>query len=246
MPIVIEYPQGSLKNSLELARAVDELGGRCTTEMAAEKVGMKVSGAYKALVGAAVKYGLLTSKGGYLTTSPVFKDYKLAYSSEEEEKVLQRFLLHPPVFQGVYERFKGRPLPLGHFEKLLIREFGVAEAAGSRVARYFVDGAKMCGLLGAGNELLEVGVTGAGASNVEEGQSDEADEPDQQIGVPEQLAPTIEAPRASHGRYTIRVSGPGMDSVFSINDEEDLDIVSVILKKVRRQIGKDNKEDEGT
>lgn len=243
MAIVIEYPQASLKSALELTKAVDELGGRCTTDMAAEKLGMKLSGGYKALVGAAAKYGLLTSKGGYLAISPSFKDYKLAYSPEEAEKVLQRFLLHPPAFQKLYERFKGRPLPLGHFEKLLIREFGVAEAVGSRVAKYFVDGAKMCGLLGSGNVLIEAGVTGA--IQPADG-SDTLDEGDEQIRKtePEASVSVTEPTRTAHSSYTVRISGPGMDSVVAINETDDLDIVDVILKKVRRQMSAVKKDDQ--
>ncbi|KJU77848.1 hypothetical protein N619_17105 [Ectopseudomonas oleovorans] len=236
MAIIIEYPQAGLKNSLELARAVDELGGRCTTEMAAEKVGMKMGGGYKTLVGSAAKYGLLTSKGGYLETSAIFKDHKLAYSSEEAEKVLQKCLLQPPVFQRLYERFKGRALPLGHFEKLLIREFGVAEAAGSRVAKYFVDGLKMCGLLGDGNVLLEIG------SDLDEVQVDEnesffsSEEKHISEGQSETKFQPMENTKPSHHGYTIRISGPGMDSVMAIHEVDDLDIVEVMLRKVRRQL----------
>lgn len=36
--------------------------------------------------------------------------------------------------------------------------------------------------------------------------------------------------------YTVRISGPGMDSVVAINETDDLDILDVILKKVRRQM----------
>src|SRR5437879_2821372 len=36
--------------------------------------------------------------------------------------------------------------------------------------------------------------------------------------------------------YTVRITGPGIDSRISIKDEEDVDIVEVMLKKVRRLI----------
>lgn len=232
MAIVIDYPQAALKSSLELARAVDELGGRCTTEMAAEKLGMKMGGGYRALVGAAVKYGLITSKSGYLETTAVFKDYKLAYSAEEAEKVLQKCLLQPPVFQQVYQRFKGRELPLGHFEKLLIKEFGVAEAASSRVTKYFVDGLKMCGLLGAGNVLLDTEFTGSAQStDEEESPVNEHFRPDRSNGVEAALPE-----HAKSSQYTVRISGPGMDSVVAIHEPDDLEIVEIMLRKVRRQL----------
>lgn len=243
MAIIIDYPQASLKNALEVARAVDDLGGRCTTEMAAEKMGMKMGGGYRSLVGASAKYGLLVSKGGSLETTAAFKDHKLAYSTEEAERVLQRCLLQPPVFHKVYERFKGRPLPLGHFDKLLIKEFGVAGATASRVAKYFVDGAKMCGLLGAGNTLLDVGATGSPLPSEDGngGQAEEASSSERRIGIDSQ---PLDSARPSHVGYTVRISGPGMDSVVAIHEADDLDIVEIMLRKVRRQLNAAKAESE--
>lgn len=235
MAIIIDYPQASLKSALDVAKAVDELGGRCTTEMAAEKLGMKMSGGYRSLVGAAAKYGLVTSKSGALETTAAFRDYKLAYSPEDAGIVLQQCLLKPPVFQKVYERFKGRALPLGHFDKLLIKEFGVAEATGSRVAKYFVDGAKMCSLLGQGNVLLEQSLS-PGSSQPETVETDVGDA--EQLAASGRSGSELSATdlQRQTTSYTVRISGPGMDSVVAIHESDDLDIVDIMLKKVRRQL----------
>ncbi len=235
MAIIIDYPQASLKNALDVAKAVDELGGRCTTEMAAEKLGMKMSGGYRSLVGAAAKYGLVTSKSGTLETTAAFKDYKLAYSPEAAWTFLQQCLLKPPVFQKVYERFKGRALPLGHFDKLLIKEFGVAEATGSRVAKYFVDGAKMCSLLGQGNVLIEQTLS-PGSSQPEAVETDAAEA--DQLSTSNRSGSELPATdlQRQPTSYTVRISGPGMDSVVAIHESDDLDIVDIMLKKVRRQL----------
>lgn len=233
-----DYPQASLSASLQLAKAVDELGGRCTTELAADKLNKKDGGGYRSLVGAAAKYGLVKSKGGYLETTHLYKDYKLAYSKEEADMVIQGCLLHPPMFRQIYDRFKGRPLPVGHFEKLLIREFEVNEAVSSRVAKYFMDGAKMSGLLGAGGVLLEAG-SGPG---VEFSAAEESDESADGNGGSEaspnrgQEVPPVEPPRTSQHSYTVRISGPGMDSVVAINEEDDLEIVEIMLRKVKKQL----------
>lgn len=232
----IDYPQASLSAALQLAKAVDDLGGRCTTELAADKLNKKIGGGYRSLVGAAAKFGLLKSKGGYLETTHAYKDYKLAYSKEEADKVIQVCLLHPPIFRQIYDRFKGRPLPVGHFEKMLIREFEVNESVSSRVAKYFIDGAKMSGLLGAGGVLLEVG---AGLGEVLSDADDAEDDGNHMRGAEGDRGsetPPAEQPRASHHGYTVRISGPGMDSVVAINEEDDLVIVEVMLGKVKRQL----------
>jgi hypothetical protein len=47
------------------------------------------------------------------------------------------------------------------------------------------------------------------------------------------------------GGYNVRITGPGMDSRIGIKDEEGIDIVEVMLKKVRRLIRAQTEEDKG-
>lgn len=58
MPKVLEYPRASLKASLELSKAIADLGGSAKVETVADKMGLKVGGSFQALMGAAKKYGL--------------------------------------------------------------------------------------------------------------------------------------------------------------------------------------------
>src|SRR5881394_1501662 len=116
MPRVIDYVRASLKAALALAQAVDELGGSCTLEMAADKLGKKRGGAFQALVGATVKYGLVENRKGRLTTTARFRDYKLAYNKEEQEQVAQQAFLAVPLFRQIFDRFRQHKLPVEHFE----------------------------------------------------------------------------------------------------------------------------------
>jgi len=67
MAKIIEYPRASLRSALQLADAVAGFAGSCSTELAAEKLGKKMSGAFQALVSATVKYRLIESKAGKLS-----------------------------------------------------------------------------------------------------------------------------------------------------------------------------------
>ena len=57
----IDYPRAPLDRAFALAEAVDKMGGEATAEIAAESMGNKVGGAFTALIGAAVKYGLISN-----------------------------------------------------------------------------------------------------------------------------------------------------------------------------------------
>lgn len=240
MPKQIDYPRASMKNSLALCDAVNDLGGECSIEMAAEKLGKQPSsGAYRALVGAAVKYGLLVSKKGQLAVTQLFRDIKLAYDQEEEIKEMQKAFLSPPLFASVFSRFEDRPLPVNHFEKLLIREFDVPDNFASRVASYFLEGAKHCGLLGEDHILSKAN---GNTDEVIENSDDLEEEPEpvesaqRQNHIEPVQPPEVDAAHEKDGKFSVRIKGPGIDSLIVVNEEEDLDIVKAMLKKVQKKL----------
>lgn len=225
MPKKIDYPRASLKNALELASAVDKLGGQCSIESAADKLGKKVSGAFKDIVGAAVKHGLITSKGGRLAVSQGFRDYKLAYNPEEKIQVLARSFLQPPLYKDIADRFEGRELPVSHFGNFLVREFGVAENFASRTSKYFLEGAKLTELLGSGNVLLPNASGGTPLDHP-------IDPPDDVKGSDPPTSDIL----TSMDQFSVRITGPGINSTVVIEDETDLVIVDAMLKKIRKEV----------
>lgn len=234
----IDYPRASLKNCLQLAQAVDDLGGKCSTEMAADKLNKKVSGAFAALVGSAGRFGLISSKKGQLEITALFRDHKLAYTKKEADVALTLAFLTPPLFRGIFDRFEGRELPVSHFEKLLIREFSVPDQISSRVSKYFLEGAKQCTLLDSDNRLS------AHILNEHEAAEDENDR--SEPGQADEETKLDESDRIDNGarnqeiledsgKFSVRIKGPGMDSMIVVNEEEDLLIIQAMLKKVERK-----------
>lgn len=223
MPKIVEYPRASLQRSLALAEAVDKMGGEASDEMAAESMGNRLSGAFKAVIASAVKFGLISSSKGRLKTESLFQDYKLAYSEAQKLEAMRRAFLSAPLFAAIVTRLRGQTIP-AHFEKLLIREHNVPADIASRVAGYFMDGARETGIL-APNGVI------AGSDNVSDSDSDSS------VG-----SESAESERPSENGvsvpffrgYTVRITGPGLDTRIGIKEEEDIDIVEVMLKKVRR------------
>lgn len=234
MAKIVDYPRASLQRSLELARAVDSLGGECTVEMAASKLSKKVTGAFNALLSAAAKYGLVETRKQKVQTTDLFREHKLAYTPARAQEVLRTSFLRVPLFQQLVARFESKQLPLDILEKLLIRELAVPDDVASRVAMYFVEGAREVGLLEGDNTLRTEKTTG----DSDAARDDNDDQAKDQDDVNEQTASARgrgdSASNVSH--YSVLIRGPGMNSEIRIVEAEDLDIVDAMLKKVKRKL----------
>ena len=156
MPKLIDYPRTSYTGAWELAEVTDDTGGKCSIETAAKKLDRKVSGSFKAIIGSAVKFGLLTSKRELLSTTTLFKRIKHAYDKQEELLFHREAFLLPPLFTQICRKFRSRELPVQMLDIMLIREFNVEEINAQGVAKAFVEGCKMVGLLDENNIMADI------------------------------------------------------------------------------------------
>jgi hypothetical protein len=156
MPKLIDYPRTSYSGAWEVAEVVDDTGGKCALETCARKLNRKVSGSFKAIVGSAVKFGLLTSKREMLATTTLFRRIKHAYDKQEELVFHREAFLTPPLFTQLCRKFRSRELPVAMLDVLLMREFGVEEINAQGVAKAFIDGARMVNLLDENNVVADI------------------------------------------------------------------------------------------
>lgn len=156
MPKLIDYPRTSYTGAWEVAEVVDDTGGKCALETCARKLNRKVSGSFKAIIGSAVKFGLLTSKREMLTTTTLFRRIKHAYDKQEELVFHREAFLTPPLFTQLCRKFRSRELPVAMLDVLLIREFDVEEINAQSVAKAFIDGARMVGVLDENNIVADI------------------------------------------------------------------------------------------
>lgn len=156
MPKLIDYPRTSYTGAWEVAEVVDDTGGKCALETCARKLNRKVSGSFKAIVGSAVKFGLLTSKRELLTTTTLFRRIKHAYDKQEELLFHREAFLAPPLFTQLCRKFRSRELPVAMLDVLLIREFGVEEINAQSVAKAFIDGSRMVSILDEHNIIADI------------------------------------------------------------------------------------------
>lgn len=237
MPKNLNYPLASFQKAYALADAANALGGSCSVENCAQKMQRKVSGGFMVIVSSAQKFGLINFEKGLITISPAHKLIKHSYTNSERMELLRKAFLEPQVFSMLYERFKGKELPVEMLDKILIREFGVEESTASRVAGYFVDGLKNYGLLNGlividpANEVVTA--TEQPSAEMEKPVLKAAAEEKTEEAEPKANASFINLNSAS---YELQISGPGINTKFTIEDEEDLLIVEAVLRKIRKAL----------
>ena len=244
MPKLTEYPRASFKNALSLADAVNALGGDCNTNTCADKLNYKggnKNGAFNSLVGAAVKHGLITSKSETLIITDIYSRINLSYNAKERQEHLQTAFLTPILYRKIYEKFRGKELPLDILERMLIREYNVDQSMASRVTGYIVEGAKFVGLL-VENKLIEnlkveevEVVTDNRNSNEHKDERREKAELISYQEIPIHQSKN-EGGFSSDG-YVLQIVGPDIDSKYKLVDEDDFLIIEATLRKLKRKLG---------
>lgn len=244
MPKLTEYPRASFKNALSLANAVNALGGDCSVNTCADKLNYKggnKNGAFNSLVGAAVKHGLITSKSETLIITDIYSKISLSYNDKERQEHLQSAFLTPMLYRKIYEKFRGKELPLDILERMLIREYNVDQSVASRVTGYIIEGAKFVSLL-VENKLIEnlkveeVEVF-TGNRNLD-GHKDERREKAELI--PYQEIPIHRSQNEggfNSDGYVLHIIGPDIDSKYKLADEDDFAIIEATLRKLKRKLG---------
>lgn len=238
MPKVIEYPRASFQRVLEMADAVDYLGGKCSVQSCADKLRVKVTGAFTALIGAAKKHGLVESARDSLVITETYKKIKLAYDDTEKRYNMRLSFLAPPTYSKVYEKFKGRELPVQMLDKLLIREFGVDSDAAQRISNYFIEGARLCELL-IDNKLVDIE---SGASDITAKVTSNFDSPSESQDT-EMQKQSFDVFKSEHlplsvavDSYVVHIYGPGMNSKLTIAEDEDLLILDAMISKLKKRM----------
>lgn len=248
MPKILDYPKSSFANSMDMASAIDALGGSCEKESCAAQMGLKVTGAFSKRIGAAVKYNLITSTKGRLITTDLYKSIKNAYDDDERQLYKKESFLSPPVYNSLYETFKGKKLPVNILDKYLIREFGVEDKNASLVANIFLKDLQSIGLIE--NEVV---VDIQNGSEVEEIVPEVEIQGDLKPVKSDYNSNYVDSNRPSQilhienknqerkiernpNEFIVHIIGPGMDSEIVINEEDDLDIVNAMLKKVKKKL----------
>lgn len=239
MPKIKNYPDASLEKCLELADAVESLGGECLSATAAEKLNRtEKSGGFGMVVSSTVKYGLITNNRGNLKITELFKNIIHAYNDDEALMFKREAFLKPEVFKLTYERFKGKELDTNIMNKIFIREYQVDSKSAQKVAGYFIKGLKLLILLDQQNNLLDIDSN----KNDEKKENELENEDDnliEEVKVEEVNSPNVTIVQrtfSNEDEYTIHIKGPTIDSKLIIKDEDDFVILTSYINKIKKAI----------
>ena len=243
MPKIVDYPLFPFDKVMELANAVDYLGGSCTMADCAHHLKKKMSGGFGVLVSSAIKHDLIARKGDRLSVSELYKKIKFSYNPAEKVDCQRISFLHPVLYRKIYDRFQGKELPLSMLDKLLIREFQVDEKVSEKTAGFFVDGLKRLHMIKDG-KLLASGahpivqpreelVQTALPLNTRE---DPAELPQNLSGEDGKVVKTNQLEENKSGKFMLSIQGDGINSTLVIDNKEDFDIIEALLAKIKRKL----------
>ena len=243
MPKIVDYPLFPFDKVIELANAVDYLGGSCTMADCAHHLKKKLSGGFGVLVSSAIKHDLIARKGDRLSVSELYKKIKFSYNPAEKIDCQRVSFLHPVLYRKIYDRFKGKELPLSMLDKLLIREFQVDEKVSEKTAGFFVDGLKKLHMIKEG-KLLAIGEFPAPHAREEPVQTSlsltsQEEPPDIQqnlSGNDDKKQRINQLEESQPGKFLLSIQGEGINSTLIIDNKEDFQIVEALLAKIKRKL----------
>lgn len=229
MPRNVDYPRGSLKRALEIAESVQDLGGSCSMETCADRLGKRVTGSFRSQISAAVKFKLIHSKNGNLETTEHYRTIQHSYNNEEKLDLLKKSFLNIPIFNEVYLKFQDGKLPVDMLDKILIREFDVPSKVAGRVSNYLVASAKDVGLLNSDNSFNQINNHKENGGDSEPVIDSEFRKGDEEISLEKSIE--LDTPH----QFIISVSGPGINFKKQIKNKGDFVLIEAILNNIKTQ-----------
>lgn len=150
---LIEFPYGDLDSSINLVRALYNTAGTSAEhEQLAAQLGLVASaGGYRARLSPARMFGFITVEKGRV------------FLTEEGEAVLEPLreaaaraeaFLKVPLYQALYEKFKGKPLPPPRGLENEIVKLGVSSKQADRARQVFEKSADQAGFMAFGKDRL--------------------------------------------------------------------------------------------
>ncbi len=157
----VQYPYYSLPVSLEFVRNIRELGNEILEDDARKHLDLSrstKSWAYK--LSSAKEFGLLQKAGrkdeARLILTDVAKRLLLPGDEAETQAAMMKAFLQPPLYQGLYKRFVGAPIPpVDCLKNVLERDFFLLSSVTEIAAEAFIKSAEYAGLV-SNNRLRSV------------------------------------------------------------------------------------------
>lgn len=143
----IEFPYSDIENAQEVVRGVHAVGGTsCTYEQLAANFGAEPKGGgFRLRVNGAKTYGVIDyERGGTIRITDL--GFRMIDAAQERAAKVDAFL-SVPLFNRVYEEFKGRQLPPQAGLERSLRGLGVGPKVADRARQVMLRAAKQAGFM---------------------------------------------------------------------------------------------------
>lgn len=149
----VSFPYYNLDSAVDVAEKIHgEAGGSCSREQLAPILGYSgtKNGGFLSRLGAARMFGLVEEVGGLLRPTQLASQiYAPVHDSDAKRAKIEAFF-NVELFEKVYEKFKGQPLPSPQgMENLLKTEFKVVPAQIKTALRMLQESAESAGFFNA-------------------------------------------------------------------------------------------------
>ena len=149
----IEFPYGDLDSAVRIAKGVHEVGGmNCGDVQLAAHLGLaREGGGYRGLIRTAKVFKLITPRKGDNRLTDLGS--RISDPQHEAAARAQAFLA-VPLYNAIYERYKGRALPPPAALENEMATLGVAKKSASKARQPFQRSAKQAGFFAYGENRL--------------------------------------------------------------------------------------------
>jgi predicted nucleotide-binding protein len=193
-----EFPKHSLRTALQIPLALEEKNSgnpMPPTDVAIAIEKSPGSSDFRMLLSSSIKYGLST--GSYnqskVALTTLARDIVAPISDEAKNKALFQSAFMPPLFESIFESYKGKKVPdMQFFQNALVRDFGVSRDQAARCAAVFYENADYLG-------LIRQATTGKWLASEPNG-----------IATQDQLAETLELAKANNGQHSLDQEQPAL------------------------------------
>lgn len=149
----IAFPYSDLDAAVEVVKGVHNAGGTaCDYDQLAAELKMEAKGGgFRLRIGGAQTFGVITNERGRLTLTDLGR---LLTDSQQERSARVTAFLNVPLYQRVYEQFKGGPLPPQAGLERAIEAMGVGAKVKDKARQVLLRSAKQAGFFDAASDRL--------------------------------------------------------------------------------------------
>jgi hypothetical protein len=148
----IEFPYNDLENAVGIAKAVERAGGTaCALDQLAAALGVTVSGPFRVRVSNARTFGLTENASGQVRLTELGR---AVVDPPQEGWARVEAFLRVPLFNAIYERYKGYKLPGASGLETEINALGVSSKQTDKARQALIRSARQAGFFAHGDDRL--------------------------------------------------------------------------------------------